>query len=63
MPNDYGVYGNGIDGYVHYTQAVNEANKRGGGGGKPPAGSGCLTSVIQAFTVIAVAAMVVAAIL
>lgn len=27
MSGDFGPYGKGLDGYVHYTQAFNEAQK------------------------------------
>jgi hypothetical protein len=42
MSDDYGFYGKGLDGYVHYTQSVDEISKgnRGGGGGKQPSGNG-----------------------
>jgi len=43
MSGDFGPYGKGLDGYVHYTQAFNEAQK---GGRKPPSNGGCLTSII-----------------
>lgn len=53
MPKDYGPYGKGLDGYVHYMQAFNEEEKRGGGGGKkPPGGGGCLGSVIMVLGII-----------
>ena len=56
MSDDYGPYGTGLDGYVHYTQAVDESQKGGGGGG-PSSNGGCLTSVISvmAFVFIVVA--------
>jgi len=44
MPNDYGYFGKGFDGYVHYMQAVDEAKR--GGSKRPPSKSGCLTSVL-----------------
>lgn len=34
MSDDYGYFGKGIDGYVHYMQAVGDSNKGGGGGSK-----------------------------
>lgn len=43
--NDYGYFGKGPEGYVHYMQAVNEAQKSGGGGRRPPRNSGCLTAI------------------
>lgn len=46
MSGDFGPYGKGLDGYVHYTQAFNEAQMGGGGGRKPPSNGGCLTSII-----------------
>ncbi|MGI5971486.1 MAG: hypothetical protein ACOX7P_07190 [Oscillospiraceae bacterium] len=53
MPDDFGIYGKGLNGYVHYTQAVNDSRK-GGGGGKPPSGCGCLTLAASAFALIAI---------
>lgn len=52
MPKDYGPYGKGLDGYVHYMQAFNESEKGGGGGGKRPSGGGCLGSVIMVLGII-----------
>lgn len=53
MSGDFGPYGKGLDGYVHYTQAFNEAQKGGGGGRKPPSNGGCLTSIILVLSAIA----------
>jgi len=47
MSDDYDPYGSGLDGYVHYTQAVNESQKGGGGGGGPSSNGGYLMSVIS----------------
>ena len=52
MSGDFGPYGKGLDGYVHYTQAFNEAQKGGGGGRKPPSNGGCLTSIILVLSAI-----------
>lgn len=38
MADDYGHFGKGINGYVHYMQAFNAKNK---GGGKGPKKDGC----------------------
>ncbi|NLV86945.1 MAG: hypothetical protein GX025_06985 [Clostridiales bacterium] len=51
MSKDFGPYGKGIDGYVHYTQAIDEA-KKGGGKGPSPKG-GCLTNIISIFIALA----------
>ena len=51
MSGDFGPYGKGFDGYVHYTQAFDEA-KKGGGGGPSPKG-GCLTGIISMFLALA----------
>jgi hypothetical protein len=40
MPKDFGFYGKGIDGYVHYKQSYEEINKNGGGGGGSPGNGG-----------------------
>ena len=34
MADDYGYFGKGIDGYVHYMQTVHESSKGGGGSSK-----------------------------
>lgn len=44
MSGDFGPYGKGLSGYVHYTQAVDEARKRGRR--KPPPKGGCFTLVL-----------------
>lgn len=44
--DDYGYFGKGIDGYVHYMQAKAESEKGGGGGNRPSSGKGCLSSII-----------------
>lgn len=33
MSDDYGFYGKGLDGYVHYKQAFDESQKGSSGGG------------------------------
>lgn len=48
MNDDYGYFGKGTTGYVHYMQAFNRNNGSGGGGRKP--GGGCLT-VLLALTI------------
>ncbi|NMA25103.1 MAG: HFLK protein [Clostridiales bacterium] len=53
--DDYGYFGKGLEGYVHYTQAVNEARKGGGGGRRPPRNSGCLTAAAGVITVLFIA--------
>ena len=52
MSYDFGPYGKGLNGYVHYTQAFNESQKSGGGGKRPSSNSGCLTAVISALAVV-----------
>lgn len=59
MSKDFGYFGNGIDGYVHYMQTFNESNKGGGGGKKPSSGSGCLTALVQAFAALFIIAAVI----
>ena len=46
--DDYGYFGKGTDGYIHYMQFM-ESNKKGGGGGgrKPSQNSGCLTAIVS----------------
>lgn len=48
MAYDFGPYGTGLEGYVHYTQAVNESQKGGGGGVRkgPSSNGGCLSAVL-----------------
>jgi hypothetical protein len=45
MDDDYGYFGKGINGYVHYMQAQqeNSSGRGNGGGGKK---GGCLTIVL-----------------
>lgn len=44
--DDYGFYGSGLSGYIHYTQGVKEAS--GSHGNKPvQSNSGCLSSVLS----------------
>ncbi len=53
MPDDFGFYGKGIDGYVHYNQAVDESFKKGGGGGGPRrSGAGSGKGILIAISVI-----------
>lgn len=52
MSGDFGPYGKGLDGYVHYTQAFNESQKGGGNGRKPPSNNGCLLSILFALSAI-----------
>ncbi len=52
MSKDFGPYGKGFDGYVHYTQAFDEA-KKGGGGRGPSSNGGCLTGIISLFLALA----------
>ncbi|PKM73618.1 MAG: HFLK protein [Firmicutes bacterium HGW-Firmicutes-16] len=42
---DFGYFGKGLNGYIHY-QVFQESQKGGGGGGrKPSQNSGCLTMI------------------
>ncbi len=47
MSDDYGHYGKGITGYVHYTEAM-----KGGGSGKRPSNAGCLTLILGVIGVV-----------
>lgn len=48
MADDYGYFGKGTEGYVHYMQAVEESSgKKGNGSGKR--GGGCLQTMLLAF--------------
>ena len=49
MRDDYGYFGKGIDGYVHYMQAQDEGKKRGPGGGS---GGGCLSVLLVALGIL-----------
>ncbi len=62
MSDDFGFYGKGLDGYVHYKQSFDSINKGGGGGGgkRPPTGGGCLTVVIGAFAAAAIVLSLIA---
>ncbi|MEN6339247.1 MAG: hypothetical protein ABFD03_03895 [Clostridiaceae bacterium] len=47
MKNDYGYFGKGTEGYIHYMQAQDETSgKKRGGGGR--SGGGCLQTVLLA---------------
>ena len=59
MSDDYGYFGKGTEGYVHYMQAFNESNKGGGGGSRPPSGGGCLSAIIK----LSVAALIIYALI
>lgn len=37
---DYGYFGKGQDGYVHYMQSFHDNFGKGGGGGRPSGGGG-----------------------
>lgn len=50
MPDDFGPYGKGLSGYVHYMQAMDEAQK--GGRRKPPRKGGCLPLTLFILTVV-----------
>lgn len=43
FPNDFGPYGKGTTGYIHYMQAFKESQKSGGSGGGASGNSECLT--------------------
>lgn len=53
MDDDFGYFGKGIDGYVHYNESFDRNFKGGGNGG---GGSGCLTAFlpIVAITIFAI---------
>lgn len=73
MPNDYGYFGKGSTGYVHYQQTFNRcfgSGSGGGGGGRKPSNNnngsgnndGCLTLiaiflVVGAFILAALSAL------
>jgi hypothetical protein len=47
MADDYGYFGKGTEGYIHYMQAQDEiSGKKRGGGGKR--GGGCLQAMLAA---------------
>lgn len=54
MDDDFGYFGKGINGYVHYNQSFDRNFKGGGGGGN--GGGGCLTAFlpIVAITIFAI---------
>lgn len=45
MPDDYGYFGKGTEGYMHYMQTFNDSFRKNGGGNRPPKG-GCFTQII-----------------
>jgi hypothetical protein len=62
MSDDYGFYGKGTDGYVHYMQAVDASQK--GRTKKPKVGCGCLIAVVTTviITIIAVFSIILCAV-
>ena len=52
MPKDYGPYGKGLDGYVHYMQAFNESANGRGNVRKQPSIMVCLGAVIMVLGII-----------
>lgn len=40
MNDDYGYFGRGLTGYVHYTEALKDIHGGGGGGGGKGSGGG-----------------------
>ena len=45
MPDDFGYFGRGLSGYIHYNLA-NERNNGGDGGGGGGGGGGCVVYLI-----------------
>ena len=43
---DYGYFGKGLDGYVHYKQAFDRSSRSSGDGPGPSGNAGCLAMVI-----------------
>jgi len=54
MSDDYGYFGKGTDGYIHYMQSFNASSNKGNGGGgkRPPSGCGCLTLIVGIIAVV-----------
>ena len=50
MKDDYGYFGKGTTGYVHYMQAFKRNNN--GGGKKPHGKSGCLSTLLVLIVVV-----------
>lgn len=46
MKNDYGYFGKGTEGYIHYMQAQEEISGKKGGGGKRGGNGGCLGTLL-----------------
>ena len=55
--DDYGYFGEGITGYVHYTEAM-KRNSGGGGGGGGNGGGGCGSTLIAILVVLGVLYMI-----
>lgn len=52
MNDDFGYFGKGLDGYVHYKQSFDDNFKNSGGGGNGGGGgSGCLTAFLPIFAI------------
>ena len=54
--DDYGYFGKGIDGYVHYNESFERNFGKGGGGGgkKPGNNTGCGTGMYMTLLVVIV---------
>lgn len=46
MADDYGYFGKGTEGYIHYMQAQEEISGKKGGGGKRGGNGGCLGTLL-----------------
>ena len=46
MSDDYGYFGKGTEGYIHYMQAQGESSRKNGGGGKRGGNGGCLSTLL-----------------
>ncbi len=49
MADDYGYFGKGTEGYIHYMQAQEKISGKKRGGGKRGGNGGCLQTMLLAF--------------
>jgi len=61
MKDDFGVYGKGFSGYIHYMTAYKQSQHSGSGNkpkrNKSTAGPGCITQILVLFSITTIAVL------